>query len=58
MCFPFFHKYKVVRAMKGIDGDVKCPLTSLSFVCQKCGKAKSKMVDGHFDLEDFERKEK
>ena len=56
-CLPFFHKYKIVRAIKGEDGDVKFPLTSLSYVCERCGKTKSKMVHGHFDIEDFEKKE-
>jgi len=53
MCLFFFHKYKVVKTILGQDGDVKCPLTSVSYVCQKCGKTKSKMLHGHFTKEDL-----
>ena len=53
MCLPFFHKYKVVNVEQGIDGDVKTPLTSASYVCVKCGKARSKMLHGHFTKEDL-----
>ena len=53
MCIPFFHKYKVVKAELGYDGDVKTPLTCVSYVCKRCGKSKSKMIEGHFTKEDL-----
>ena len=55
ICFPFFHKYKVVNVQHGRDGDIGYPLTHVSYICQRCGKHKAKMIEGHFTGEDLKK---
>ena len=57
MCLPFFHKYKVVKARKTTTFYYNSPVTVLNLICKNCYKTKIKVIDGHFNIEDFEQKE-
>ena len=55
MCLLFFHKYKIVKAIKAKGIYFSTPYTVLNSVCQKCNKTKVETIDGHFEMEDFNK---
>jgi hypothetical protein len=62
MCFFFWHKWKAIRTEQydGVyfDEKIGVPLTRVYYRCDKCGKIKTKKINGHWELNEITGEQK